>query len=89
MVPATTPVKLSAALVVLLHITWFTGTTTVGMGLTVILNVFTLPLQPFALGVTIRLPTKGMVNVFCPVNEAILPLPLKARPILAVLLVQL
>jgi hypothetical protein len=72
-----------------LQITWFDTAFTVGVGLTVIVKVRGVPLHPLALGVTVIVATTGVVPVFTAVNEAISPVPLAARPIDGVLLVQL
>ena len=44
-VPATPPVKLTAAVAAALQRTWLTGTSTVAVGLTVIVNVTGVPTQ--------------------------------------------
>ena len=44
-VPATAPLKLTAAVAVLLHTTWLDTAFTVGVGLTVIVNVIGVPVQ--------------------------------------------
>lgn len=44
-VPATAPVKLTAAVAVLLHTTWLDTAFTVGIGFTVIVNVIGVPVQ--------------------------------------------
>jgi hypothetical protein len=62
---------------------------TVGVGFTVMVNVFEAPGQPFAVGVTVMVAVTSAVPVFVAVKDAIFPVPLAARPILAVLFVQL
>ena len=41
---------------------------TAGVGLTVMVNDFELPVQPFAVGVTVMVATTGIVPGFTPVN---------------------
>ncbi len=48
-----------------------------------------VPGQPFAVGVTVIIATTAVVPVFVAVNEAISPIPLAAKPIEGLLLVQL
>ena len=62
---------------------------TVGVGLTVMVNVNGDPVQPLAAGITVMVAITGRVVVLVAVKEAILPAPLAARPIEVVLLVQL
>ena len=58
------------------------------MGLTVIVNVFGIPLQPNAFdGVTVRVATTGEIPAFVAVKAEILPVPLAANPMEGVLLV--
>jgi hypothetical protein len=61
---------------------------TVGVGLTVIVNVAGVPVHPFAVGVTVTVAAIGDVIAFVAVNEGILPEPLAARPIAVLLFVQ-
>ena len=62
-------------------------------GFTVIVNVIGVPVQvtpPLVYdGVTVIVATTGVVPVFTAVNDAMLPVPLAARPIDVVLFVQL
>ena len=53
-----------------------------------IVNVFGVPTQPFALGVIVIVDVTGAVPVFVAVNVAISPLPFAAKPMLASLFVQ-
>ena len=66
---------------------------TVGVGLTVIVKIIGVPLQvlPLAVraGVTVIVAVTGVVPVFVAVKLEILPDPLKGKPILPSLLVQL
>ena len=61
---------------------------TVGVGLTVIVNVCGEPAQPFADGVTLIVAVTGALEVFVAVNAAMFPVPLAAKPIEVVLFVQ-
>ena len=53
-----------------------------------IVNVWGVPAHPSNEGVTVTVAVTGAVPVFVAVNEGMLPLPLAARPIEVVLLVQ-
>lgn len=92
-VPATVPEKLMAAVVALLHTTWLDIAFTVGEGLTVIVNVFAVPvhvLPPLVNeGVTVMVAVTGVLPELTAVKEPILPVPLAASPIDGVLFVQL
>ena len=58
------------------------------MGLTVIVNVFGIPVQPNAFdGVTVIVATTGEIPAFVVVKAGILPVPLAANPMEGVLLV--
>ena len=54
-----------------------------------IVKVCDIPLQPFAVGVTLIVPITLALVVFVAVNAPILPEPEAAKPIDGVLLVQL
>lgn len=79
----------------LIQIRWLNRSvaTTIGVGLTVMVNVRGVPVQvtpPLVkLGVTVMVATTGVCVVFTAVKAAMLPVPLAARPIEGVLLVQL
>ena len=88
-VPATGPVKLIAVVVTPLHNVWSNILSTVGVGFTVIVNVFGVPTQPLAVGVIVIVDVTGAVPVFVAVNVAISPLPLAAKPMLASVFTQL
>ena len=60
----------------------------VGVGFTVIVNVFGVPTQPLAVGVIVIVDVTGAVPVLVAVNAPMLPLPLAAKPMLASLFVQ-
>lgn len=91
-VPATLPVKLTAAVLLLLHTTWLATALTVGVGLTVIVKVTGVPVQVLPLlklGVTVMVAVTAALVALVATNDAILPVPLAASPIDGVLLVQL
>jgi hypothetical protein len=91
-VPATEPVKFTAAVAVLLHTTWLPTALTVGTGFTVIVNVVGVPVHvPPALvydGVTVIVPVNG-APVALVDTKLRLPVPLAPRPMAVLLLVQL
>ena len=60
-----------------------------GVGFTVIVNVFDVPVQPFATGVTVIVATCIVVPVLVAVNDGMLPLLPAIRPILILSFVQL
>jgi hypothetical protein len=60
-----------------------------GVGFTVIVNVVVVPVQPLYTGVIVIVAVTGLTPGFSAVNEAIFPVPLAARPIDGVSLVQL
>ena len=92
-VPVTVPLKLMAAVAVPLQRTWLATAFTVGVGFTVMVNVCAAPVQvrPALVyeGVTVMVAVTGVVPVLVAVNEAMLPLPLAARPMPVLLFVQL
>jgi hypothetical protein len=88
-VPATAPVNVMSAVLAPLHNTWSVGSTTVGVGFTVIVKFVVLPAHPLNTGVTVMVDTTGVLPVFTPANAAMLPLPLAASPIEVFVLVQL
>ena len=53
-----------------------------------IVNVFGMPTQPFAVGVTVIVAVTGALPVLVAVKEAMFPLPAAAKPMEVVLLVQ-
>lgn len=92
-VPATGPAMLTAAVVAPLQRTWLAITFTAGVGLTVMVNVRTGPVQvtpPLVNeAVTVMVAVTGTVVAFVAVKLAIFPVPLAARPMDMVLFVQL
>ena len=61
---------------------WFPGAVTSTAGLTVMVKLSGVPLQPFADGVTVTVVVTATVDVFVAVNEPILPEPVVASPVL-------
>jgi len=82
-------VKFTAAVEAPAHTTWFETTLTVAVGFTVIVNVTGVPAQPAATGVAVIVATIGAVVALVAVKLAISPVPLAARPIAGLELVQL
>jgi hypothetical protein len=80
-------VKFTAAVAAPLHLTWSAGSLTWPLGLTVMVKVWGVPAQPSKEGVTVIVAVTGAVPVLVAVNEAMLPLPLAASPMLVLLLV--
>ena len=60
-----------------------------GVGFTVMVNVCGVPVQPLATGVTVIVATCVVAPLLIAVNDAMLPLPPAARPMLVLSLVQL
>ena len=81
-VPATVPVKFTAAVLAPLHKVWLATAATFALGLTVIVNVIGSPAQPLAVGVTVIVPLIAVVPALVAVKLGILPVPVAARPIL-------
>ena len=88
-VPGTLPVKFTAVLLVPAQRVWSDTAFTDGIGLTVIVNDLGVPLVTPSVGVTMIVATTGVLPLFTAVKEAILPVPLAARPIEVLLLTQL
>ena len=84
---------MTAAVAVLLHNDWLATALTVAVGFTVIVNVIDVPTQltpPLVnVGVTVMVAVTGELLVLLAVNVGMFPLPLAARPMDAVLLIQL
>ena len=87
--PLTVPLNATATVGELLQVVWLVTDETVGVGFTVIVKLCGLPLQPLATGVTVIVPVVATVPLFKAVNEAIVPVPVVASPILPLLFVQL
>jgi hypothetical protein len=58
-----------------------------GSGLTVMVNVITGPVHPFADGVTVIVPKMGTAPGLVATNDGIFPVPFAASPIAGLLLV--
>ena len=87
-VPGVVLVKLVAKIIPALQITISEGTTTTGVGFTVIVYEDGVPGQPLAVGVTVIVAVTGFAVLFIPVKDGVLPVPLAARPIEASELIQ-
>ena len=85
--------NVTAAVLAPLHTVWLLTVFTLPDGFTVMVKVVAVPVQVVPLvvsvGVTTIMAVTGALPVFTAVNEAILPVPLAARPIDGVLFVQL
>lgn len=79
-VPGTEPVKLTAAVAVLLHTAWLAGWATSGVGLTVTVAVTGVPVQLPATGVMVNVTVTGAAVVLVKV-PLISPLPVAAIPV--------
>jgi hypothetical protein len=92
-VPATAPLKFTAVVGDPLHTVWLLTAFTVGVGLTVIVNVVEAPVQVTPLlvyvRVTVIVATTATKPEFVAVNDGISPVPLAPKPILVLLFVQL
>ena len=75
------PVKLIAPVEDPLQTTISTGSFTLGVGLTVIVKDCVEPVHDPYRGVTVMVATTGIEPLFKPVNAAMSPVPLPARPI--------
>jgi hypothetical protein len=62
------------------------GTTTFGVGFTVIVKFCNIPRQPFAVGLTKIVAVTGATVLLVAAKEAMLPRPVPARPIDVVVL---
>jgi hypothetical protein len=90
-VPPTAPLNVTAVVLDPLHTTWLPGATTVGVGFTVIVNVWGVPVHTGAAvaGVTIMVATMGVVPALVAVKAVMLPVPEASNPMLGVSFVQL
>ena len=88
-VPATGPLKVTAAVVAPAQSAWLAIAFTDGVGLTVIVKLTGSPPQPVELGVTVMVAVIGAVVPLVAVKAGILPVPLAPRPMAVLLLVQL
>ena len=92
-VPGTVPLKVTGAVGAPAHTAWLAGWFTFGVGLTVMVKVIDGPTQlvpPLVkVGVTVIVATTGALVALIAVNDNISPVPAAAKPMEAVLLVQL
>jgi len=88
-VPVTAPVKFTGLVVAPLHKVWPAGCATFGVGFTVMVKLSGKPAHPLAEGLTVMVAVTGALPVLVAVNAAMFPLPLAAKPIEVLLLVQL
>ena len=88
-VPVTDPVKFIGAVKLPLHKAWSAGCTTSGIGLTAIVNILGVPVQPLKVGVTVIVAVVTAAPLVVATNEGISPVPLAANPIAVLLLLQL
>jgi hypothetical protein len=82
------PAKVTSAVDAPLHTVWFAVALTTGVGFTVIVKLVVLPVHDPYKGVTVIVATTGTAPALMPVNAAMLPVPLAARPIEGVSLTQ-
>ena len=87
--PVAGPLKTIAAVDDPLHNTRLATALTVAIGLTVIVNVIGIPVQPFPVdGVTVIVAVVAFVKLFAVTKDGILPLPVAANPIEGLLFTQ-
>lgn len=86
-VPPTAPEKLTAAVVAPLHKVWSAGSTTFGVGCTVMVNVCAGPVHPLAAGITVMVAVMVDVPLLVAVKAGMSPVPDAARPMEGVLFV--
>ncbi|MBV6484102.1 MAG: hypothetical protein KFKLKKLM_00586 [Flavobacteriales bacterium] len=87
-VPVVGLVKFVAETVAALQTMVSIGTTTVGVGFTVMMYVDGIPTQLLAVGITVMFAVIGAVVVLVAVKEAISPVPFAAKPIVVLSFVQ-
>ena len=91
--PVVVLLKLMAVVEDPLHTVWLATVFTVGIGLTVIVNVLPVPVQVVPAlvkaGVTVIVAVTGLLVVLVATNAGILPVPLAAKPMELLLFVQL
>lgn len=89
-VPTTGPLSVTAAVADPAHTAWLAIAFTVGVGLTVIVKLTGVPVQPEADdGVTVMVAVIGAAVLLVAVKLGILPVPDAARPMAVLLFVQL
>jgi hypothetical protein len=82
------PLKLMAVVFAPTQTAWSEGFTTDGVGFTVMVKFFGVPLHVPNLGVTVIVAVIGVVPAFTPLNDAMSPVPDAARPIPGALFAQ-
>src|SRR5438105_3715795 len=78
--PVAVPLKVTAAVLPVLHTTWLLTAFTVGVGSTLMLKLFVLPLHVPYTGVTTMFAVTAVVPALLTLNTPMFPLPLPARP---------
>jgi hypothetical protein len=87
-VPVTDEVNVTGIVAVLLHSVWLVGVTdATGIGFTVIVNDWAVPVQPFAEGVTVTIDEIGVLPGLLVGKELISPVPRADSPVAVLLLV--
>jgi hypothetical protein len=86
-VPGVEDVKFVAGTVAPIHTTILAGTITFGAGLTVMVYVDEVPVQPLIEGVTVMVAMMGVAPGLVAVNEGTFPFPLAPSPIAVLLFV--
>ena len=87
-VPVTLLLKTTAAVGAPLHTAWLVGIAAIGVGSTVIVKCVTVPAQPLAVGVIVTVAVSIPFVVLVAVKEPMLPVPVDASAMLALLLDQ-
>ena len=87
--PLTVPENSIASVGAELHTVWLVTTDTAGMGFTVRVKLWELPLHISACGVTVIIDDITSVPLFVAVKVAIGPIPVAGKPTLVLLFVQL
>ena len=80
-----TPVKTKEGKVLVLHTDWFGIAVKTGEGLTIIVKACGVPVQLFAVGVTVIVAVIVTVVVFVATNAGMLPVPVAAKPMVLLL----
>lgn len=81
LLPLTAPVKLTVVVEAPLQTNWLAGSTTSGVGFTVMVKLCEAPGQPFAEGVTVIVAVTGALVRLIALNAGIFPAPPAAKPI--------
>ena len=83
----TAPLKVILVVLAPLHPAWLATGTTVGAGFTVIVKSCGAPVHPFAEGVTVTVAVSILPVLFAAIKEAMFPVPVEVRPIVALVFV--